>query len=146
MHRLLHSHFRYALVMAIAVFVIGGCSDSSVPATSLPVSPLASSESQSRNQSANSVINYDSKDLTEYGGKWANIYGPLELAAGGTRMQQKNGEFTISAIPFHVGADFSVFDHLKYIAVSTQSFPVPTTGSLEFSVRIEASTDRKSVV
>ena len=46
----------------------------------------------------------------------------------------------MSAVPFHVGADFSVFDHLKYIAVSTQSFPVPEYGSLEFEVEITAQT------
>jgi hypothetical protein len=39
-----------------------------------------------------------------------------------------------------VGADLSVLDHLKYIAISTQEFAVPENGSLEFSVRIEAST------
>jgi hypothetical protein len=88
------------------------------------------------------TINYDSKDLSEYLTKWANIYGELEVApgVGGTRTQAKNGEFTVSAVPFHVGADFSVYDHLKYIAISTEEFEVPQNGSLEFSVRIEAST------
>ena len=55
---------------------------------------------------------------------WSNIYGPLELAAGGTRTVTKAGT-TVSAVPFHVGADYSVFDHLKYIGVSNQSFAVP---------------------
>lgn len=70
---------------------------------------------------------------------WANIYGPLELAAGGTLDVGKRG-VTVAAVPFHVGADFSVFDHLKYIAVSTESFAVPEVGSLEFSADITADT------
>ena len=76
------------------------------------------------------------------GNEKANIYGELEVApgVGGTRSQAPNGEFTVSAVPFHVGADFSVFDHLKYIAVSTQEFEVPEVGSLTFSARIQAST------
>jgi hypothetical protein len=85
-------------------------------------------------------IDYDSRSLAEYQQNWANIYGPLSLDAGGTRSVAPNGDFTVSAVPFQVGADFSVFDHLKYIAVSTRSFDVPEEGSLTFSVRIEAST------
>lgn len=116
-------------VMAVA------CSDAATPTMPMqvPKAPLAAT-------STLGAINYDSKDLNEYLTKWANIYGPLELAAGGTRSQAPNGEFTVSAVPFHIGADFSVFDHLKYIAVSTQEFAVPASGSLEFSVRIEAKT------
>src|SRR5258708_4931191 len=45
--------------------------------------------------------------------KWAQTYGPLELAAGGTQSFAGNKE-TVQATPFTVGADFSVFDHLKY--------------------------------
>ncbi len=70
---------------------------------------------------------------------WVNSFGPGELAAGGTRTVTKQG-VTVDAVPFHVGADFSVFDHLKYIAISTQSFNVPESGSLEFSVDITAET------
>jgi len=125
--------FGFLLMTALSV----GCSDASAPTVPVvaPAAPFAAA-------SATSTINYDSKDLGEYLGKWANIYGPLEVApgVGGTRSQASNGEFTVSAVPFHVGADFSVFDHLKYIAVSTQQFAVPANGSLEFSVRIEAST------
>jgi hypothetical protein len=86
------------------------------------------------------VINNDSRNVAEYQTKWSNIFGPLELTAGGTRTQDANGTFTISAVPFHVGADFSVYDHLKYIAVSNQAFAVPAAGSLEFSVWIDAQT------
>ncbi len=70
---------------------------------------------------------------------WANTFGPLELAAGGTRTVTKHG-VTVNAVPFHVGSDFSVFDHLKYIAISTETFDVTETGSLQFSVDITAQT------
>lgn len=85
-------------------------------------------------------VSYDARSEADYLQKWANIYGPLELAAGGTRTISPDGVVNVRAVPFSVGADFSVYDHLKYIAISTQSFPVPTNGSLMFSVRIEAST------
>ena len=55
-------------------------------------------------------------------------------------MRARNGEVNVRAVPFSVGADFSVFDHLKYIAISTQEFTVPDEGSLTFSARIQAST------
>ena len=87
----------------------------------------------------NSVTKYDADNETAYQQKWANMYGPLELAAGGTRTVTKSGT-TVAAVPFHVGADYSVFDHLKYIAISTQSFAMPENGSLEFSVDITAET------
>lgn len=85
------------------------------------------------------VVKYDATSEAEYQQMWANIYGPLELAAGGTRSVTKFGT-KVSAVPFHVGADYSVFDHLKYIGVSTQRFDVPQSGSLEFSVNITAQT------
>ncbi|AUB85005.1 DUF6081 family protein [Candidatus Thiodictyon syntrophicum] len=85
------------------------------------------------------VVKYDAQGESEYQQMWANIYGPLELNAGGTRSVTKFGT-TVSAAPFHVGADYSVFDHLKYLGISTQSFEVPETGSLEFSANITAQT------
>jgi len=42
-------------------------------------------------------IKYDAKNEAEYLSMWANIYGPLELAAGGTRSIQRNGEITVAA-------------------------------------------------
>jgi hypothetical protein len=86
------------------------------------------------------VTRYDSRDLAEYQQKWSNAYGPLELAAGGTLAIAPGGGVTVSAEPFHVGADFSVYDHLKYIAVSNQSFAVPANGSLTLSAEITAAT------
>ena len=84
-------------------------------------------------------VKYDATTDAEYAAMWSNIYGPLELDAGGTRTVSKHGT-TVSAEPFHVGADFSVFDHLKYIGVSNESFAVPDSGSLEFAVDITATT------
>lgn len=96
-------------------------------------------ETSTAQQVQKSVIKYDADTEIEYMQKWGNIYGPLELIAGGTREVTKDGT-TVTAVPFHIGADYSVFDHLKYIAVSNQSFAVPEHGSLEFSVEIKALT------
>ena len=84
-------------------------------------------------------VKYDAASDAEYAAMWVNSFGPGELAAGGTRTVTNRG-VTVDAVPFHVGADFSVFDHLKYIAISTESFEVPESGSLEFSVDITAET------
>lgn len=124
--------------LSLVTIAAVGCADSTLPTAVAP--GRATAATSSNTGGTNSVVNYDSKSLAEYQTKWANIYGPLELAAGGTLNQKQNGEVTISAVPFHVGADYSVYDHLKYIAISTQSFDVPQVGSLEFSVRISAST------
>lgn len=80
--------------------------------------------------------------LTDYAEKWANPYGLLEMDPG-VRQDTRHfagKRFNISAAPFKVGADFSVYDHLKYMATSTRSFAVPTTGSVTFSSVITAST------
>jgi Family of unknown function (DUF6081) len=77
--------------------------------------------------------------LADYHEKWSNPYGPGEMALTDTR-SFKNGSFKVSAVPFRTASDTSVFDHLKYIAISTKAFPVPTTGSVEISSTIKAST------
>jgi hypothetical protein len=77
--------------------------------------------------------------LADYGAKWSNIYGPLEMANSDTRSFAGNA-FHVSATPFTLGPDFSVFDHLKYIAISNAGFAVPTVGSVEISSTITAST------
>ncbi|MEP7704217.1 DUF6081 family protein [Paraglaciecola sp. 25GB23A] len=87
----------------------------------------------------NYVLKYDAQNETEYFQRWENIYGPLELAAGAVLSVSKH-ETTVSAVPFHMVADYSVYDHLKYIAVSTEEFSMPVSGSLEFSVDIVAQT------
>ncbi len=80
-------------------------------------------------------VAYGWKNQAEYDAKWQAGFGPGE----GTRSFKKNSA-TISAAPFTSGADFSVFDHLKYIRTSADSFAVPVNGSLEIGVDITAST------
>jgi hypothetical protein len=75
------------------------------------------------------------KNASAYNAVWSAPYGPGE---GSTSFA--NNAITVNAAPFTTGADSSVFDHLKYIRVSNQSFSVPTSGSLEFSVDIDAQT------
>lgn len=77
--------------------------------------------------------------LVDYHQKWSNPYGLGEMSSSDTRSFSK-GAFKVSAVPFRTGADFSVFDHLKYIAISNKSFPLPDSGSLEISSTIKAST------
>ena len=93
---------------------------------------------------APSTVAYDTFNkpgysLDDYAAKWANPYGPLEMANADTR-SFAGKRFSVSAVPFTQSADFSVFDHLKYIGVSTTAFPVPDAGSLTFSAEITAST------
>jgi hypothetical protein len=80
--------------------------------------------------------------LSTYQTKWANPYGlgDMGVAPGDTR-SFGGGVFQINDAPFRTSFDYSVFDHLKYIAVSKQAFPVPTGGgSVTFSSQINANT------
>lgn len=77
--------------------------------------------------------------LTDYLERWDNIYGPGEMADGDTR-RFDDGVFSVSATPFRTGADNSVFDHIKYFAVSRRTFAAPETGSLTVEAEIEART------
>jgi hypothetical protein len=104
-----------------------------------PVAALGTGGAASAGSPSTTKVKYDATNAAQYASMWANIYGPLELAAGGTLEVGRHGT-TVAAVPFHVGADASVFDHLKYIGVSTESFAVPETGSLEFAVDITADT------
>ena len=94
---------------------------------------------------AAATITYDSFEkpggytLADYQSKWVNPYGLGEMALNDTR-DFSSGAMSISAAPFQTGADFGVYDHLKYIGVSTQSFAVPTTGAITFSSTIDATT------
>jgi Family of unknown function (DUF6081) len=86
--------------------------------------------------------------LSDYAAKWANIYGLGDMAescadgspAHGDTRSFADGTLYIDDAPFTCGFDFSVFDHLKYIAISNQAFPVPPNGSLTFSSVINAET------
>ena len=78
-------------------------------------------------------------DAASYAAKWSNAYGPGELAAGGTQTFI-GGREVVAAAPFQTAFDFSVFDHIKYIAVSTETFPVPKAGSITFGATMTAQT------
>src|SRR3954468_24439936 len=96
-------------------------------ALALPATAIAKSTS----------VVYDSfsSNGADYNTKWAAPYGPGEGATSFT-----GSRFNVTATPFTTGADFSVFDHLKYIRISSAAFAVPSSGSLEFGVDINAST------
>lgn len=87
------------------------------------------------------VIEYDSFSapdgyaMADYEQRWVNPYGP------GEGERTFTGEtFVVDATPYTTSFDFSVFDHIKYLAISDQSFTVPEHGSVEFSVEIDAET------
>jgi hypothetical protein len=77
--------------------------------------------------------------LTDYTQRWILPYGLGEMAANDTR-SFSDGYLSLSAVPFQTTSDVSVNDHLKYMAVSSQTFPVPETGTLVLSSDIKAST------
>lgn len=77
--------------------------------------------------------------LADYLTKWANPYGPGEMGISDTRAFAA-GRFSIDAVPFQTGFDFSVFDHIKYLGLSKQGFLVPEVGSVMFSAEINAQT------
>lgn len=87
------------------------------------------------NSPKTTVQTYDWKNADEYNAKWTARYGP-----GEGEQSFKTNAVTVDAAPFTTSADFSVFDHLKYIRISTESFEVPEDGSLEISVQIRADT------
>ncbi|MGD9705726.1 MAG: DUF6081 family protein [Acidimicrobiia bacterium] len=89
-----------------------------------------------------SVVHYDFHTLAEYEALWSNPYGLGEMELKDTRKVSKHGAFSLSARPFRTASDVSVFDHLKYIAISNAEFAVPESGSLMFSVDIKADTSR----
>ena len=101
--------------------------------------PLDPEASPSYSSGSVHSIDYNSSDRADYEKKWVNLYGPLSLDAGGT-LEVSDRRFTVGASPFRVGADYSVYDHLKYIGISTQAFTLPDHGSLMFSVEITAAT------
>ena len=95
-------------------------------------------------QAGRTTVAYDTFNkpgysLADYNAKWSNPYGLIEMENDDTR-SFAGKRFSISAVPFTRSADFSVFDHLKYIGVSNETFPVPATGSVTFSADISAST------
>jgi Family of unknown function (DUF6081) len=81
----------------------------------------------------------DGYTQADYAAKWSIPYGPGEMAAGGTR-DFTDGAFSASAVPFRTASDVSVFDHIKYLAVSNDTFEVPSVGSVKFSMDVTAQT------
>ena len=83
--------------------------------------------------------------LSDYYSRWSNgpggVYGlgDMGVPPGDTR-SFNDGTFSIDDAPFRTAFDFSVYDHLKYIATSNQSFAVPAKGSVAFSADISAQT------
>lgn len=80
--------------------------------------------------------------LENYNSKWANPFGLGELdpSVRDDTRYFLNGQLDITANPFLTAFDFSVFDHIKYFAISTSSYHVPEKGSLMFSADIAATT------
>jgi hypothetical protein len=81
------------------------------------------------------VLRYSWQDAAEYGRRWTEPFGPGEGTAEITV-----DSVTLRAVPFTTAVDSSVFDHLKKFRVSSESFSVPKSGSLEIGVDIEAQT------
>ena len=77
--------------------------------------------------------------LADYAEKWILPYGLGEMGVNDTR-NFSSGCLNLSAVPFRTAADVSVNDHLKYMAVSSQTFPVPKDGTLVLSADVKAST------
>jgi hypothetical protein len=77
--------------------------------------------------------------LTDYSEKWITPNGLGEMAVNDTR-KFRGGCLSLGAVPFQTTSDVDVNDHRKYLAVSSQTFPVPKNGTLVLSSDIKAST------
>ena len=97
------------------------------------------------NPNRTTTVVYDSFHSTggyameDYLIKWNNGFGLGEMAVDDTRTFD-NDIFHVAAAPFQTAWDLGVFDHIKYLATSNQSFVVPTHGSVTFSAEISALT------
>lgn len=100
-----------------------------------------SSTAGSAGRSVTRIV-YDSFDdpytADDYEAKWNNAFGLGEMGLDDTRTYD-GGKFSASALPFRTAFDFSVFDHIKYLALSNRSFAVPTKGSVTFAATIDAT-------
>jgi hypothetical protein len=77
--------------------------------------------------------------LTDYAERWILPYGLGEMAVDDTR-DFSGGCLSLGAVPFETTSDVDVNDHLKYMAVSSHTFPVPESGTLVLSADVKAST------
>ena len=91
------------------------------------------------------VVTYDNFEkpggytMADYLQKWSNKLGPGEMAVRETR-KFDGGVFSVDAVPFRTAHDSGIFDHIKYFAASTETFPVPERGSVQFSADITGET------
>jgi hypothetical protein len=105
----------------------------------------AGTATASAGRSKTTTVVYDSFQqrggytMADYQARWSNSFGLGEMALEDTR-SFAGGRLSVEATPFRTGVDFSVFDHLKYIAISNESFAVPERGSVTFSADIRAAT------
>lgn len=106
---------------------------------------INSATAQVVTQGNKQVIIYDTFEkptgytLADYYSKWSNSFGLAEMSVDDTRTF-RDGKFSVAAAPFRTSLDFSVYDHIKYIATSNETFPVPQKGSITFSAEIDAET------
>lgn len=117
-----------------------------VAVAALGVVAVATQHTQAKgNPNRTTTVVYDSfsapdgYDAGDYFAKWNNAFGPGEMAVEDTRAFD-NDSFHVAAPEFKTSADFSVFDHIKYLATSNQGFDVPAHGSVTFSAEISAVT------
>jgi hypothetical protein len=90
---------------------------------------------QAATDAAITTVHLDSTSLAGYQQIWSTAFGPGDNPP----LSVSNGVVSVRDVPFKPGADFSILDHLKYLAVSNQRFPVPATGTLTFSSDITAA-------
>lgn len=92
-------------------------------------------------------INYDNFNDggASYSTKWSTpfygIAGETYFEDGGSLLVTfPDNKLKISSPEFQWASDTLFFDHIKYFATSTRTFPIPRIGSIEFSADIKAKT------
>jgi len=105
----------------------------------MTTSPMTTTAHSDVQHESPAIIHYDSHSIEEYTAKWDTPMGLGEMAFNDTRKVTEDGVVSMSAVPFQAGAD-AVFDHAKYFAASHELFPMPESGSVEFSADIAAVT------
>ncbi len=77
---------------------------------------------------------FDKWNLPFYG-----IAGETFVSEGGAlKLNFKNKRLKVSAPKFHWSSDYSFYDHIKYLALSTKKFRLPEEGSVMFSSLMKA--------
>lgn len=66
--------------------------------------------------------------LTDYAQRWTTPHGLWEMEVNDTQ-PSADGHLHLAAVPFLTASDFAVNDHLKYLAVSSQTFVLPENGT-----------------